>query len=320
MPHIGNWLGAIKPALKLADFYEALYFIADYHAMTTNPNTVEIRRDTYTVAATWMALGLDPGKVVFYRQSDIPQIFELCWLLSCFTPKGFMNRAHGYKDITAENIKAGKDPDEGINMGLYSYPVLMAADILMFSSDVVPVGHDQKQHLEFTRDFAARINNFYKTDLFKLPEPRITESTQTIVGLDGRKMSKSYDNTIPLFCSEKELKNIIFKIVTNSQSVEEPKNPDESYVFSLHQLFLDEKEIEDLRTLYQSGGMGWGNAKSLFFEKLNESIKGPREQFGRLMQDRGFLDGVLKKGSERAIKIAAPFMQRIREVTGISVG
>ncbi|MBF0429902.1 MAG: tryptophan--tRNA ligase [Fibrobacteria bacterium] len=318
MPHIGNWLGAIKPALELTKTYDALYFIADYHALTITPAPEAMKNDTYSVAATWLALGLDPEKAVFYKQSDIPQVFELCWLLNCFTPKGFLNRAHGYKDKLAKNKELKKDPDEGINMGFYSYPVLMAADILLFSADVVPVGHDQKQHLEFARDFATRVNNFYQVDLFKLPEPRITENSQTVVGLDGRKMSKSYDNTIPLFCTEKQLKKITNRIITNSQDVEEAKDPDKSSVFLLHKIFLDDAQAEDVKKIYTAGGMGWGKAKSMLFETLNEQLKNPREEYNRLVADTVYLDEVLKKGAEKARAIAGPFLEKARKIIGVA--
>jgi len=317
MPHIGNWLGAIKPAIKLVDNYAPLYFIADYHALTSGPSPEDIKKDSYTIAATWLAMGLDPDKAIFYRQSDIPEIFELTWILSCFTPKGFMNRAHGYKDRVAINSQAGKDPDESVNMGFYQYPVLMAADILMFSADIVPIGKDQKQHLEFARDIADRVNNFYKTKLLKLPEPKITEQAETIVGLDGRKMSKSYGNTIPLFLSQKKLRKVIMKIVTNSQTPEEPKNPDDSYIFSIHKLFLNPEEIENLRQDYQAGNMGWGTAKSLLFEKLDSVLKEPREEYEKLMDDYGYLDKVLKDGSRKAREISVPFLGSIKNKIGI---
>jgi tryptophanyl-tRNA synthetase len=318
MPHIGNWLGAIKPALELAESYEALYFIADYHAFTTTPQPETIRKDTRIVAASWLALGLDPGRVIFYRQSDVPQIFELCWFLSCFAPKGFLNRAHGYKDKMAANAAENKDSDDGINLGFYSYPVLMAADILLFSSNVVPVGKDQKQHLEFARDFASRVNHFYQKDLFVLPEAKISKDMETIIGLDGRKMSKSYDNTIPLFCSEKQLKKTINSIVTNSQEISEPKNPDESHVFALHRLFLSEAEKIKVKEIYTAGGMGWGQAKAMFFETLNCKIEKHRSEYERLLRDPGHIESVLEKGAQRAREIALPFMVQLREVTGFS--
>ncbi len=316
-PHLGNWLGAIQPALQLARDYDTFYFIADYNALTSAPSAEDMRRYARSIAATYLAFGLDPQKSVFYRQSDVPEIFELSWILSCFTPKGFMNRAHAYKDAVARNQAAGKDPDDGINMGLFGYPVLMSADILMFNADVVPVGADQKQHVEFARDIAERFNVHYGENLFHLPEPRISDSVKTVIGLDGRKMSKSYDNTIPLFLDEKPLQKRINQIVTNSQAPEEPKNPDESHVFLLHQLLLDPAQEGELRKLYQAGGMGWGTAKKLFFEALNEHLRQPRGEYNRLLADPAHLDSVLAAGKIRARSLAAPFLEKIRRTVGI---
>ena len=232
-PHIGNWLGAIRPALEAAASFEARYFIADYHALNSVKDPEELRRNTYAVAAAWMACGLNPEKTLFYRQSDIPQVFELATLLSAFTPKGLMNRAHAYKAAVASNIEKGEDPDSGVNMGLYTYPVLMAADILLFDADFVPVGKDQVQHIEIAVDIAEAVNRNYGKEIFRLPQPFVGETTQTVTGLDGRKMSKSYNNTIPLFVGEAQLKKTVMRIVTNSQSVDEPKDPDSCSVFAL---------------------------------------------------------------------------------------
>ena len=316
-PHLGNWLGAIQPALKLARDYDTFYFIADYHALTSVHSSEEIHRYVRGIAATYLAFGLDPSRSVFYRQSDVPEIFELSWMLACFTPKGFMNRAHAYKDAVGKNLEAGKDADDGINMGLFGYPVLMAADILMFNADIVPIGADQKQHVEFARDIAERFNSNYGGQFFRLPEPRISDSVKTIVGLDGRKMSKSYDNTIPLFLEEKALQKRINQIVTNSQAPEEPKDPDQSHIFALHQLLLDAKQEDELRGLYRAGGMGWGMAKKLFFESLNEQLKGPRAEYNRLLADPVHLDSVLNQGKERARAVAVPFLQKLREIVGV---
>jgi tryptophanyl-tRNA synthetase len=318
MPHIGNWVGAINPALELAKTYDALYFIADYHAFTTTPSPEDIKSNTYAVAATWLALGLETKNAIFYRQSDIPEIFELSWLLSCFTPKGFMNRAHGYKDFVSKNESVGNDPDFGINMGLFSYPVLMTADILLFGADIVPIGQDQKQHLEFARDIAARVNGHYKSQIFNLPEPLISEGAQTVTGLDGRKMSKSYDNTIPLFLEEKKLKKLINRIVTNSQSPEEPKDPEKSNIFKLHKLFLDIDQENEIRQIYSAGGMGWGNAKSMLFETINETLSKPRQEFCKLMNDKGHIERVLRQGAEKARAISIPFLKSLKDAIGIS--
>ena len=273
-PHVGNWLGAIKPALALASTYETFYFIADYHALNTVYDAETLRRHTLSIAATYLAFGLDPQRSIFYRQSDIPEVFELAWILSCFTNKGLMNRAHSYKDTVAKNQEAGRDADQNINMGLYSYPILMAADILIFSANVVPVGADQKQHVEIARDIAERINHNYKSALFVLPEPRIDEHVKTIVGLDGRKMSKSYDNTIPLFLDEKPLLKRINQIVTNSQTPEEPKEPDLSAVFNLHKVLLSDAEESELRARYQVGGTGLGTGQKELFRSLERAARG----------------------------------------------
>ncbi|HLP42844.1 MAG TPA: tryptophan--tRNA ligase [Fibrobacteria bacterium] len=316
-PHLGNWLGAIKPALALAEKYDTFYFIADYHALNAVYSAEALRKHTRGIAATYLALGLDPRRSVFYRQSDIPEILELAWILACFTPKGLMNRAHSYKDAVAKNEEARNDPDFNVNMGLFSYPVLMAADILMFRANVVPVGADQKQHLEIARDIAERINHNYGEELFVLPEPRIDDQVKTIQGLDGRKMSKSYDNTIPLFLDEKPLQKRINQIVTNSQTPEEPKDPDQSSVFALHRLFLDGAEENRLRQQYLAGGMGWGAAKKEFFEVLNAQLRGPRMEYQRLMADPGHIDSVLAQGRDRARAEAGPYLEKIRAVIGI---
>ena len=317
-PHVGNWLGAIKPALALAASYETYYFIADYHALNAVYDPEALRKHTLSIAATYLAFGLDPEKSVFYRQSDIPEVFELSWILACFAGKGLMNRAHSYKDAVAKNIEAKKDADHNINMGLYTYPILMAADILLFSAHVVPVGADQKQHVEIARDIAERINHNYSVDLFTLPEPKIEEQVKTIVGLDGRKMSKSYGNTLPLFLEEKALQKRINQIVTNSQEPAEPKDPEQSHIFALHRLLLSETETQALRAQYQAGGMGWGQAKKSYFEVLNAQLKGPREEYRRWMADPAALLAVLAKGRDRARATASVFLDRIRSAIGIA--
>jgi tryptophanyl-tRNA synthetase len=316
-PHLGNYLGAIKPALELRKKYSTVYFIADYHALTTVHNREEMRSNTHKVAATWLALGLNPEEGLFYKQSDIPEIFELSWLLSCFTPKGFMNRAHAYKDKVAKNQAAGMDTDDGVNMGLYSYPCLMDADILMFKSDIVPVGKDQKQHVEFSRDIAERFNKHYGKNIFVLPEAAIQAETDIIPGLDGRKMSKSYGNTIEIFLEPKELKNKIGKIVTNSQPIEEPKEPEKCNVFALCKLFSSEEQATALASRYRSGGMGWGHAKEALRELLEEHLAKPREKYKALLADTGQIDKILAHGAEKARAIAKPFMQEIRDTVGI---
>lgn len=317
-PHIGNYLGAIKPALQLVKDYEARYFIADYHALNTIRDAETLRNYTYELAAAWLACGLDPEKVLFYRQSDVPETFELTTILMAFTAKGLMNRAHAYKAMVQENLEKGNDPDEGVNMGLFTYPVLMAADILLFDTNVVPVGKDQKQHVEMTADIAQAVNYNYQQDLLVIPEPLISESAQTIVGMDGRKMSKSYNNVIPLFLPSKKLRKTIMKIVTNSQSIEEPKDPDNCNVFALYRLFATETEQADLAARYRAGGMGWGDAKEALFEVMEREIAPLREKYDAIINDRAYLDKVLKEGAEKARTIASATVGRLRKAIGIA--
>ncbi len=316
-PHLGNWLGAIKPALALAGDYETFYFIADYHALTAIHNAEELRLNSLAIAATYLAFGLNPAQSFFYRQSDIPEIFELAWILSCFTAKGLMNRAHSYKDAVAKNLDQAKDPDFNINMGRFGYPVLMAADILIFQADVVPVGMDQKQHVEIACDIAAHFNHTYQAKVFTLPEARIDTQVKTILGLDGQKMSKSYGNTLPLFMDEKSLRKRVNQVVTNSQSPEEPKQPDESTVFALHKLLLNPGEEAALRERYLAGGLGWGKAKQDLFESLNAQLQGPRAEYQRWMNDPESLNQVLAQGRDKARTRAADFLTRVRATIGI---
>ncbi len=318
-PHLGNYLGAIKPALALAKDYEPVYFIADYHAMTLGAMHQRdvLRQNIYSVAATWLALGLDPDQGLFYKQSDIPEIFELSWLLSCFTPKGFMNRAHSYKDKVAKNQAEGVDPDANINMGLYCYPCLMDADILMFKANVVPVGKDQKQHIEFSRDVATRFNAQYGKELLTIPEAVIQESTDVIPGLDGRKMSKSYDNTIEIFLDGKALKKKLGKIVTNSQGIEEPKDPDSCNVFALYKLFATPDECSALADRYRAGGMGWGHAKAELQTVLERELGPAREMYNSLMADTSKIDTILAHGAVKARAKARITMEEIRDTIGI---
>lgn len=316
IPHIGNFLGAIKPAIELTRDHESLYFIADYHALTTVRDRQLLKNQIHIVAATWLASGLDPDKVTFYRQSHIPEVFELTWILSCFAPKGLLNRAHSYKDAVDKNIQSSKDPDDGINCGLYYYPILMAADILMFSSQVVPVGQDQKQHLEITRDIAQAFNQVYG-DILTLPEPLIQDTVKTVPGVDGRKMSKSYGNEIPLYSSPKELKKKINQVVTDSKSVEEPKDPDSCNLFAIYSLFADEKEIKSKRHKYQSGGIGYGDMKKEIFELINRFVEKGRDRYVELMKNTEEIERILVQGAEKARDIARPLLKEIREAIGI---
>lgn len=316
-PHLGNYLGAIKPALSLAENFDARYFIADYHALNTVKDPAELRAQTYEVAAAWLACGLNPEEVLIYRQSDVPEIFELSTILMAFTPKGLMNRAHAYKAKVADNAEKENDPDDGVNMGLFTYPVLMAADILLFDTNVVPVGKDQKQHLEMAADIAQTINHNYKKELLVVPEARIDAQTQIITGLDGRKMSKSYNNTIPMFLPAKKLRKMIMKIVTNSQEIEEKKDPDTCNVFALYKLFATEEQQQALRERYQAGGMGWGHAKQELFEVLDALIAPMREKYDTLMADKSYIDKILAKGAERARNIGARKIKKLRKAVGI---
>jgi tryptophanyl-tRNA synthetase len=315
--HIGNYFGAIKPALELSVEYDARYFIADYHALNQIKNPKELDLCIHEVAAGWLASGLDPEKVVFYRQSSIPEVFELTTMLMAFTSKGLMNRAHAYKAALQENQEKQNDPDAGINMGLYTYPVLMAADIILFDSDIVPVGKDQVQHIEMAQDIAQSVNANYKAEVLKVPQAVTIENVAVIPGLDGRKMSKSYANTIPLFCEEKELRRLIMRIVTNSQGVDEPKDPETSQIFLLYKLFASQEEQDALSARYRGGGMGWGEAKEELFHAANRKLAPLREKFNEIIADREKLNRTLAAGAEKARPIAAATVKRFRKAAGI---
>jgi tryptophanyl-tRNA synthetase len=315
--HIGNYFGAIKPALELAKEYDARYFIADYHALNTVKDPAEMTAHVRQVAAGWLASGLDPEKVIFYRQSSIPETFELTTFLMAFTAKGLMNRAHAYKAAVQENTEKGDDPDARVNMGLFTYPVLMAADILLFDSHVVPVGQDQTQHVEMAQDIAQAVNFNYKAELLRVPEVSIRENVAVVPGLDGRKMSKSYGNTIPLFAPEKELRKLIMRIVTNSQKVEEAKDPESSQIYLLYKLFAAPEEQQALANRYRAGGMGWGEAKEELFRVANRELSPLRQRFEELLADPAGLDAVLARGAEKARPIAARTVARLRKAAGI---
>lgn len=317
MPHIGNYLGAIKPALALSEEYQSYFFIADYHSLNSIKDPDELRGYTYEIAACWLACGLDPEKVLFYRQSDVPETFELTTMLMAFTPKGLMNRAHAYKAQLDVNREKGKPDDHNINMGLYTYPVLMAADILLFDSNYVPVGKDQVQHIEMAADMAEAVNRNYKQPLLTIPEARVSESTQTVIGMDGRKMSKSYGNTIPMFLPEKKLKKLLNKIVTNSQEIEEPKDPASCNVFALYKLFATPGQQAALAERYRAGGMGWGHAKAELFAVMNEAIKPMRDRYDELMADKSVIDEALDRGAKKARVIAGQTIARLRKAMGV---
>ncbi|MDR1429129.1 MAG: tryptophan--tRNA ligase [Spirochaetaceae bacterium] len=317
--HVGNYFGAIKPALELAKDYDARYFIADYHALNTMKDPGELAANIREVAAGWLAAGLDPERLIFYRQSSIPETFELSTLLMAFTAKGLMNRAHAYKAAVQENAEKGGDPDAGINMGLFTYPVLMAADILLFDADVVPVGKDQVQHIEMAQDIAQAVNFNYKQEVLKIPQAAVQETVAVVPGLDGRKMSKSYNNTIPLFAPEKQLRKLIMRIVTNSQAVEEPKDPGSSQLYLLYTLFASPGEQAALAARYRSGGMGWGEAKEELFRVVNRELAPLRERFQTIMAGPGALDAILEQGAEKARPIARATVRRLRKAAGIDL-
>jgi tryptophanyl-tRNA synthetase len=317
--HIGNYFGAIKPALELTREYEARYFIADYHALNSMKDPKELNACIRGVAASWLAAGLDPEKVIFYRQSSIPEVFELTIMLMAFTSKGLMNRAHAYKAAVQANNEKGEDPDAGVNMGLFTYPALMAADIILFDSDVVPVGKDQMQHIEMAQDIAQAVNANYGQRILKIPQAAIQEAVAVVPGLDGRKMSKSYGNTIPLFSADKELRKNIMRVVTNSQGVEEPKDPDTSQIFQFYRLFASGEEQTALAARFRAGGMGWGEAKEELFRAANRELTPLRKRYDELIADPKGLDAILAKGAERARPIAAATVRRFREAAGIDI-
>jgi tryptophanyl-tRNA synthetase len=317
-PHIGNYVGAIRPAIEASrnTAVRSCLFVADYHSLVKSGKPDQMARSTLEIAACWLAAGLDPQRVVFYRQSDVPEIMELAWILTCMTAKGLMNRAHAYKAAVAENEAAeARDPDQGITMGLYCYPILMAADILMFRADTVPVGRDQKQHVEMARDIAQRFNHHFG-ETFVLPEAQIKESSAVLPGLDGRKMSKSYGNTIPMFLEAKQLRKTIMKIKTNSLEPGEPKATDDSSLFAIYSAFATDDEIESMRGRYAEG-IAWGEMKQILFERVDAEIREMRSEYARLIADPGHVEQVLREGAERAREISVPFLTEIRERVGV---
>jgi len=315
-PHLGNYLGMIRPALALSQRFRAFYFIADYHALTSVKSPEEIRRRTYEIAAAWIALGLDPEKVVFYRQSDIPEVFELAWILQCIAPKGLLNRAHAYKAAVEANIAAGRDPDAEINAGLYNYPVLMAADILIFNTRAVPVGLDQKQHLEITRDIASAFNHHFGKTL-QMPRAWIEREVETIPGLDGRKMSKNYENTIPIFAEPESIRKRVMQIVTDSRPVDAPKDPENCNVFSIYRHFASPAQVESMRRQYQRGEIGYGAAKEQLRQRLEETFGTARNIYDELLADCTQLDRIFAAGAARARREAAATLQNVRKKIGV---
>jgi len=319
IPHLGNYVGAIRPAITAsqADGADSFYFLADYHALVKNRDPQRVRESSLAVAATWLALGLDTEQAVFYRQSDVPEIPQLCWIISSVTAKGLMNRAHAYKAAVQDNEASGSaDADKGITMALFSYPVLMAADILMFSADRVPVGRDQIQHVEMARDIAQRFNHIYG-NTFVIPQAVVDDNAAVLTGLDGRKMSKSYDNTIPLFSPPKKLRKLVMKIKTNSLEPGEPKDPDNCTVFDIYKAFATAKETAAFRQKLENG-IGWGDAKQELFAYLDAHLTGPREEFARIVADPGSVEAVLQAGAAKARERSVMLMQKVRDAVGIA--
>ena len=319
--HLGNYVGAIRPAIQKsrAEGTESFYFLSDYHALikTSDPDRVEKSR--IQIAATWLACGLDPKRVHFYRQSDLPETLELNWILNCVTSKGLMNRAHAYKAKVEANEAAGEDPDNNVTMGLFCYPILMAADILIFKANFIPVGRDQIQHIEMCRDIATRFNQMYGNgeEIFPLPEALIDEDTAILPGLDGRKMSKSYDNVIPLFeGGEKALREAIMKIVTDSKLPGEPKDPDSTSLTALYDAFASHEERNEFRKKLQEG-LGWGEAKEIVFQKINSEIGPMRERYEAYMQEPEKVEAILREGVERIRPMARALVDRCRNAVGL---
>ncbi|MBD8528093.1 tryptophan--tRNA ligase [Pseudomarimonas arenosa] len=320
-PHLGNYVGAIRPAIVASHDAQAesFFFLADYHALIKCDDPARIARSRLEIAATWLAAGLDPTRVYFYRQSDIPEIPELTWLLTCVTGKGLMNRAHAYKAATDINAANGEDVDAGINMGLYCYPILMGADILMFNATHVPVGRDQVQHIEMARDMAQRFNHLFGRgeELFVLPQVVIDEAVATLPGLDGRKMSKSYDNTIPLFeGGPKRLKETVGRIVTDSRAPGEPKDPQSNALATLYQAFASAEQCAEYEQALREG-LGWGEAKQRLLAQLEHALAPMREQYEALIAKPSDIEDVLQVGAQRARSIATPFLARLRDAVGL---
>jgi len=316
-PHLGNYVGAIRPTVQASrnSATQGFYFLADYHALIKCDEPARIQRSTLEIAASWIAAGLDPERVMFYRQSDIPEIPELTWFLTCVTGKGLLNRAHAYKASVDKNNAAGNDPDADVSAGLFMYPVLMGADILMFKAHKVPVGRDQIQHIEMARDMASSFNHLYGDHLV-LPEAVIEESVSLLPGLDGRKMSKSYDNTIPLFSSSAQLKKLISGIVTDSRAPGEAKDTEGSALFQIYQAFASAEETATLAKAY-ADGMGWGDAKQVLFERIDREIAPMRAQYEELINHPAQVDAILLKGAAKARELATPFIKELRHAVGL---
>jgi len=309
--HLGNYFGMMEPAIQLQNEGEAYYFIADYHSLTSIHDAGQLRDNVRDVAIDFLACGLDPEKAVFFRQSDVPEVTELTWILSCLTPMGLLERCHSYKDKIAQGISPSH--------GLFAYPVLMASDILIYNSELVPVGKDQKQHIEVTRDIAQKFNDRYGDgeELLRIPEPRIRDDSAAVPGLDGRKMSKSYDNTIGLFEDQKALKKKIMRITTDSTPVEEAKDPEASYIVMLYKLVANPSEVKEMEDAFRKGGQGYGDFKKQLLEKLLEHFAPMREKRAELAQNDAFVEDVLQNGAKQAQKVARETLDRVRKAVGL---
>ncbi len=318
MPHLGNYVGSVRPAVQasLRSDVRTYYFLADYHALIKCGEPARIQRSTLEIAATWLAAGLNPERVTFYRQSDIPEITELCWLLTCVCGKGLLNRAHAYKAAVDKNTEAAQEADDGVTAGLFMYPVLMAADILMFKSQKVPVGRDQIQHLEMARDMAASFNHLYGSDLLVLPEAQVDEHVALLPGLDGRKMSKSYDNTIPLFVPREELRKKIASIVTDSRAPGEPKDTEGSALFQIYRAFASTEETAAFAQAFAQG-IAWGEAKQALFERIEQEIAPMRAHYAELIANPAQVVRILLQGALKARAEATPYMRQLRSAVGL---
>ena len=320
-PHLGNYAGAIRPSIEASTLpdVDAFYFMADYHALIKCDEPERIARSRLEIAATWLAAELDPDRVTFYRQSDIPEIPELCWMLHCVTGKGLMNRAHAYKAAVDQNVARQVDEDDGVTMGLFSYPVLMAADILMFNANKVPVGRDQIQHLEMARDIAQRFNHLYGRgeELFVLPEVQVDDEVATLPGLDGRKMSKSYDNTIPLFeGGSKAMRAAVMRIVTDSRGPGERKDAENSHLYMIYRAFASPDQSASFRQALEEG-LAWGEAKTQLCERIEAELGPMRERYAEFIARPERIEEILQAGAQKARRLSTPFMERLREAVGL---
>jgi tryptophanyl-tRNA synthetase len=318
IPHLGNYLGMIRPALDLAPEYRAFYFIADAHALNQLHDAEQLDRLTIEVAATLLALGLNPEEVTFFRQSDIPEVFELAVILAASTSKGLMNRAHAYKAAADANRTAGRDVDDGINMGLFTYPILMAADILLYGSHAVPVGEDQRQHIEIAQDIAQAFNRAYG-EVLTIPEAVIGPTVADIPGTDGRKMSKSHDNVIPIFAPPDDLRRRVMGMVTDSRPPEQPKDPEQDNIFRLYRFFAAPAEVDALRARYLRGGFGYGEAKQALCGALESAFAEARIRYEKYVKDRAYLEGILRYGAQKARAAGLPMLNKVRQAVGIRI-